>query len=1171
MLLKCFDAKCEFRQIGFYRVAGILLIVLCVLSANAAPPASESKPFELLMPRPQFIKIGKDVISIPVRQDQCLDTRSNVSLEEYPIAGAMRVLRHRFTVLAQPPLASQAFVPMQIVKSDVDSLRNRIKLHTEELSDSQLAQAYWLHVDREGDGLVRIEAASETGISYALLTLAQLMERDTEGNVIIPAVEILDWPNVAFRLFKLSGVFSPTNVLCRDIHLAAMLKMNYFGLQYHQGKSKKEPHEKHKIHRWDIYSSKNPQPPFRKNVERICALTAQSKLINTIVYFCPFRGQTDYFHLDNSHDREAFVQFLLWCMEQGAKGIEIDYNDWVGRSHWRGRGAELPYEDIINSVYEGVRASYPQAHILWCPPHPHGDVPFGYMGPINERYKAVLAKIPSDVKVIWTGPTTAMARIESPLSAGDFAAWSTAAQRKPLLWINGGFKWFAKEVAIENESVKVFYGERLPTDLDQLVCGTHFNFGAGLTRDTQLYFATAADFVWNPDGWDEAGSCRRARRFLEILAGAKLWDLPESQAHESNAFVLSECIEAESHLPAYLNQNKAILAFQRTELAPKNIKLEINVLEKTTGCIPCQPIQLEIPAGSVRKDLPIDISNWPDGEYRVVIKEIRGDHKDTGQLIRAIRKQTIPESPAPEEPIDVNGITTLFVDDWYIQKKEGLSRCVHPAETIALTNEVSAKKYPHNITSLRDFSFDGKGGLTVTVAAKNDRGESPIVYSMRSEDLENWEFIDNSLLKKEDTAIQNKLQGHDGCNDVKFRYYDKQKDGNVPLSEIEVRYSGLKKNVKWGDIAIPSRCRIPIWVKSSHENIILGHEPITKDKWAFDENEIGDWEDSNDNFGGQILSRDGKTLRCYQGRLIPRNAPFRVNYDNIYASRILLTWSTEDGFNWKPTYFSAPDFNDPIQLQHYGVQVFWQEGKRLQLGYLKMYDQVMQRVYTELVYSRDEIRWHRFEGRPKFVDNGKFGSWNFGYSLVGKKKVEKGDSVFQAMVGINVLHFMYLPAFRDSEMTSEWLKNTWLQGRLSGGKGIEHSPAWQFYGSWEKILEHIHYAKVTPGLMKYRKQGWVSLKAGQQEGWFVSKALHAGDELSINAFTQENGYITIEVLDSEGTEWVDYCGENAAGFTGDSTDRQLLWKQSSVGKIPKSPIRLRITMKNADLYALTWR
>ena len=35
MLFNCFDVKCEFRQIGFYRVAGILLIDLCVLSANA--------------------------------------------------------------------------------------------------------------------------------------------------------------------------------------------------------------------------------------------------------------------------------------------------------------------------------------------------------------------------------------------------------------------------------------------------------------------------------------------------------------------------------------------------------------------------------------------------------------------------------------------------------------------------------------------------------------------------------------------------------------------------------------------------------------------------------------------------------------------------------------------------------------------------------------------------------------------------------------------------------------------------------------------------------------------------------------------------------------------------------------------------------------------------------
>jgi hypothetical protein len=66
----------------------------------------------------------------------------------------------------------------------------------------------------------------------------------------------------------------------------------------------------------------------------------------------------------------------------------------------------------------------------------------------------------------------------------------------------------------------------LPKDLNRWFEGVHFNAGIssgynqlrGQFEPASLsYLATAADYVWNPRGWDAAESVRRARRFVAIM------------------------------------------------------------------------------------------------------------------------------------------------------------------------------------------------------------------------------------------------------------------------------------------------------------------------------------------------------------------------------------------------------------------------------------------------------------------------------------------------------------------------------------------------------------------------------------------------------------------------------------------------------------------------------
>jgi len=71
----------------------------------------------------------------------------------------------------------------------------------------------------------------------------------------------------------------------------------------------------------------------------------------------------------------------------------------------------------------------------------------------------------------------------------------------------------------DGDSTYVFRGETIPKDLNLLFEGTHFNCDTHLINNENelVYFASAADYVWNPQNWEAAESGKRARRFVETM------------------------------------------------------------------------------------------------------------------------------------------------------------------------------------------------------------------------------------------------------------------------------------------------------------------------------------------------------------------------------------------------------------------------------------------------------------------------------------------------------------------------------------------------------------------------------------------------------------------------------------------------------------------------------
>jgi hypothetical protein len=117
-----------------------------------------------------------------------------------------------------------------------------------------------------------------------------------------------------------------------------------------------------------------------------------------------------------------------------------------------------------------------------------------------------------------------------------------------------------------------------------------------------------------------------------------------------------------------------------------------------------------------------------------------------------------------------------------------------------------------------------------------------------------------------------------------------------------------------------------------------------------------------------------------------------------------------------------------------------------------------------------------------------------------------------------------------------------------------------------------HYRHPTARLRRatLRLDGFVSLHAPYQGGTCTTKPLQFnGGRLLLNFATSAVGSVRIEVLDADGATLPGLSGSDAPEQFGDGIDAEYLWSGSAdLSSLAGTPVRLRIHLKDADLYAL---
>ena len=105
-----------------------------------------------------------------------------------------------------------------------------------------------------------------------------------------------------------------------------------------------------------------------------------------------------------------------------------------------------------------------------------------------------------------------------------------------------------------------------------------------------------------------------------------------------------------------------------------------------------------------------------------------------------------------------------------------------------------------------------------------------------------------------------------------------------------------------------------------------------------------------------------------------------------------------------------------------------------------------------------------------------------------------------------------------------------------------------------------------------RIDGFASLQVRRRGEFLTRPLVFRGTELTINFATSAAGYVRVEMQDARGQPLPGFTLSDSDELFGDALERVVTWKdRSDVRALAGRPIRIRMVMRDADLYSLWFR
>lgn len=157
---------------------------------------------------------------------------------------------------------------------------------------------------------------------------------------------------------------------------------------------------------------------------------------------------------------------------------------------------------------------------------------------------------------------------------------------------------------------------------------------------------------------------------------------------------------------------------------------------------------------------------------------------------------------------------------------------------------------------------------------------------------------------------------------------------------------------------------------------------------------------------------------------------------------------------------------------------------------------------------------------------------------------------------------------------------TFLEGFIRGGIGAQNWVSRTNYpalnvvqtGPTEmSVYVNQDYAQPTAHLRRYsmRLDGFASVHCGYAGGHMITKPIvFKGRELSLNFSTSAAGGVKVGFEDTDGKPVPGFSVEDCQMQIGNEIDRKVTWKSGTdVGALSGKPVRLRFSMKDADVFS----
>jgi hypothetical protein len=243
------------------------------------------------------------------------------------------------------------------------------------------------------------------------------------------------------------------------------------------------------------------------------------------------------------------------------------------------------------------------------------------------------------------------------------------------------------------------------------------------------------------------------------------------------------------------------------------------------------------------------------------------------------------------------------------------------------------------------------------------------------------------------------------------------------------------------------------------------------------------------------------------------------------------TWS-------EPERVIAPEPSERTKAFKGNAAFFYEN---LYLGFLWVFDRpqssknVTQIADTELVFSRDGVKWERAFPNNFFLPRGEAGTWD-----------REGVTPVAPVVYKDKIWIYY----------SGW-------NYPYGGAALK-----PIQEGW---IEDGQRMQCAIGLATLRLDGFVSLDAGQELGVLTTKALQVSGSLIVNADIR--GELRVEILDDRGQPIPGFSAKECEPIRSDSIRHVVRWKGKSAAALTlrDRPAKLRFTIRNGSLFSFSFK